>query len=354
MNVPTEFLELHGAPHKTPCIQYAFFTAEEMVFHFEKGFADIGKRQNISAQHTINAFSVTKTFTALAVLQLAIAGKFKISDPIKNWLPLLPYPDGISIAQLLYHSAGIPNPLPLNWIHLVSEHESFDRNAFFEKIFLKNQKVGSRPNEKYSYSNLGYVILGQLIEKVAELPYEKYIEEQIIQKISVSPSDLGFIHPDGSIHATGYQKQWSIINLLLGLFIDKSKFTGKVENAWLPFNYFYVNGTSYGGLIASLNGLIKYAQALLQARNPFLSEEYFAMLFRENKTNNGKSTGMCCSWFSGSLKGVEYFCHAGGGGGYYCEIRLYPLIKRGSVVMFNRSGMSDERFLDRVDQYFIR
>ncbi len=354
MHAPTKFLELHGAPEKTPSIQYAFFGPGDMILHFVKGLADIGRRQEISAHHTINAFSITKTFTALGVLQLAMAGKLKISDPIKEWLPHLPYPDGISIAQLLSHSAGIPNPLPLNWIHLVSEHKLFDRNAFFGKIFLKNQKTVSGPNEKFSYSNLGYVILGQLIEKVTGVAYETYIEEQVIQKIGVSSVDLGFTHPDSSIHAIGYQKQWSFINLLLGFFIDKSKFTGKAENGWLPFNYFYVNGISYGGLIANFNGLIKYVQALLQERNPFLSEEYFTFLFRENKTNNGKPTGMCCSWFSGSLKGIEYFCHAGGGGGYYCEIRLYPQIKRGSVVMFTRSGMSDERFLDKVDQYFIR
>ena len=354
MNEATKFLEHHGAANKTPCIQYAFCGPDEIIFHFEDGFANIEGKQKISSKHTINAYSVTKTFTALGVLQLAMAGKLNISDPIKKWLPHLPYPDRISIAQLLSHSAGIPNPLPLNWIHLVPEHRSFDRNAFFEKIFLKNPKTKSDPNEKFAYSNLGYVILGQLIEKVSGIPYEKYIEENIIQKIGVSPPDLGFIHPESAIHAVGYQKKWSLINLLLGFFIDKSKFTGKSIDGWLPFNYFYVNGTSYGGLIANLNGLVKYLQAFLQQENPFLSEEYLTLLFSENKTNDGKSTGMCCSWFKGSLKGIEYFCHAGGGGGYYCEIRLYPQLKRGSVIMLSRSGMTDERFLDGVDTFFIQ
>lgn len=77
------------------------------------------------------------------------------------------------------------------------------------------------------------------------------------------------------------------------------------------------------------------------------------MLFQENKTNKGKNTGMCLSWFSGELNCNRYCAHAGGGGGYYCEIRIYPETKRGSVIFFNRTGMSDERFLDKVDKYSL-
>ncbi|MCP4978180.1 MAG: beta-lactamase family protein, partial [Maribacter sp.] len=50
----------------------------------------------------------------------------------------------------------------------------------------------------------------------------------------------------------------------------------------------------------------------------------------------------------------HYFTHAGGGGGYYCEIRIYPENGKGSVIMFNRTGIRDERFLDNLDNYFIK
>ena len=62
---------------------------------------------------------------------------------------------------------------------------------------------------------------------------------------------------------------------------------------------------------------------------------------------------MCLSWFKGSLNGQTYFAHAGGGF-YYCEIRLYPVLGNGSVIMFNRSGMSDVRFLDKIDTCFLK
>lgn len=62
---------------------------------------------------------------------------------------------------------------------------------------------------------------------------------------------------------------------------------------------------------------------------------------------------MGLSWFLGELHGNPYYCHAGGGGGYYCEIRIYPDKRQGSAVFFNRSGMTDERFLDKLDTAFL-
>ncbi|WP_157971937.1 serine hydrolase domain-containing protein [Pleomorphovibrio marinus] len=106
-------------------------------------------------------------------------------------------------------------------------------------------------------------------------------------------------------------------------------------------------------MIGTPNGFVKYAQELLKPNTTLISDNYKSLLFNENRTNDGKATGMCLSWFKGSLKGNTYFTHAGGGGGYYCEIRIYPDSGIGSVIMFNRTGMSDERFLNKLDNYFV-
>lgn len=254
---------------------------------------------------------------------------------------------------MLSHSGGIPNPIPLSWIHLTSEHKSYDRNDFFTPIFLKNNKTKTKPNEKFAYSNLGYVLLGQLIERVTGKTYEQYINDNIIEKIGLKPHELGFEITDTTLHAKGYHKQLSFSNLILGFFIDKSKYMEKPESGWNPLKYFYVNGPSYGGLIGTPYAFVKYLQELLQPNSQLISDEYKKMLFTENYTNDNKKTGMCLSWFSGQMNGSKYFAHAGGGGGYYCEIRVYPDLGIGSVVFFNRTGMSDEKFLDTVDNVYI-
>src|SRR5690606_411132 len=111
--------------------------------------------------------------TALAILQLSGKGLMDINKPVIQYLPEFPYGTEITVKQLLNHTAGIPNPVPLDWIHTESEHLIFDRDTFFNTIFRKYGKAKSEPNEKFAYSNLGYVILGQLIEKVSGEKYEE-------------------------------------------------------------------------------------------------------------------------------------------------------------------------------------
>ena len=144
----------------------------------------------------------------------------------------------------------------------------------------------------------------------------------------------------------------SLTNIILGFLIDKSKYMDKREGRWISVRNTYVNGISYGGLIGSGSGFVSYLQELLKPVHRLISEEYKGQLFTEHKTNNNKPTGMCLGWFKGELNGHTYFTHAGGGF-YYCEIRLYPALGTGSVIMFNRTGMTDIRFLDGVDEYFM-
>jgi len=340
--------------NKTPSVQYLFFNKDSIIHEFRKGFADIKNGIKTSAGTTYHAFSVTKTFTALAILQLAEQQKLDIRIPIINYLPQFPYPPEITVQQVMTHSAGIPNPIPLRWIHLAEEHRTFDRNDYFNRIMHKQNKAKSGPNEKFAYSNLGYVLLGQMIERVSGLSYENYILENVFNPLGTRKDELDFTIAESGQHAKGYHKNLSLSNAVLGLLFDKAKYMDAPEGKWKPFKDNYVNGPSYGGLIGNAHAFAKYIQELLKPGCKLLTGEYKKMLFAENRTNNNEPTGMCLSWFTGKLNGRQYFSHAGGGGGFYCEIRIYPDPGFGSVVMFNRTGMRDERFLDKLDLYFLR
>ncbi len=332
----------------TPSVQYAHFTPAKLLYSFCAGQADIANQIPVSERHSINAFSITKTFTALAILQLEEAGALRLHDPVKKHLTDFPYNDKITIYHLLTHSSGIPNPLPLSWIHTPDEHPQFNAREFFHPIFKKHGHLKFEPGQKFAYTNLGYVLLGQVIEGITSLPYEHYITANIISRLQLSPGQLGFtIHP--LQHAKGYQKQYSFLNAVLGLLLNKSKYMGAAEKGWKPFVPNYVNGSAYGGLITTIAGLTAYLQQLLQHGGTLLQPETCAQLFVENKTANGKPTGMCLGWFTAKQDGIPYYTHAGGGGGYYCEILLYPTLNKGSVLLLNRTGISDARMLSKFD-----
>jgi len=338
---------------KTPSVRYLIFDKDKILHSFHYGNADILNQKPVSEQTTFLGYSITKTFTALAIMQLADQQKIDLDLPVIKYLPDFPYNPEITVRQLLNHTAGVPNPIPLSWIHLAADHASFDSKAFFQKIYRKHAKTKSRPNARYAYSNLGYVLLGEIIESVSGNSYQEYVQKNILDRLKLNPGDLSFAIADPGMQAKGYHKRNTVLYFMLDLFLDTDKFMDQKEGKWKSFKSNYVNGAAYGGLIGTPNALVKYIQELLQPESKLISNAGRKEMFTENYTSNGKATGMCLSWFKGRLNGNTYLAHAGGGGGYYCEIRIYPEKGIGSVIMFNRTGISDERFLDKTDKFIV-
>ena len=92
----------------TPGVQYMMLSADSILFSFTGDLAHLEPPSSFSDSTTLHAFSVTKTFTALAVLQLEEAGKIILDDPVQNYVPDLPYKTTFTIHQLLNHTSGLP------------------------------------------------------------------------------------------------------------------------------------------------------------------------------------------------------------------------------------------------------
>lgn len=101
MNDVDAFLKTLVRKGKTPSVQYVHFDRNEVIHRFLDGYADIDERTTVSERTMYNAFSVTKTFTALAVLQLAERLLLDIDASVKTYLPDFPYSDTITVKQLL-------------------------------------------------------------------------------------------------------------------------------------------------------------------------------------------------------------------------------------------------------------
>jgi len=338
---------------RTPSVQYLFFNVNTVLYEYSAGYSDLKKRIKVDPDTTFNALSITKTFTAIAILQLVEKNLVSLEQSVKHYLPSSEIPEKVSVKHLMNHTSGLKNPLPLSWIHLSSDHNSFKRDEFFNPILEKNKKLKSEPGSVFKYSNLGYIYLARIIEAVSQMSYEEYVSENIHDRLKPGSDVLDFIIPDEISHATGYHSNRSMSMLLLNFMIDKSEYMEKSVGKWKPFRYYYVNGTPYGGLIANSHGLVKYGQELLKENSNLISESSKKLLFSENVDEKGRKTGMCLAWFTGKLGKYQYVSHAGGGGGYYCELRLYPELKSGSFIVFNRSGFRDERYLSKTDIHLL-
>lgn len=332
---------------RTPGAIYIHFNRSGITEQHCAGMANVADRTPISSHLSASVFSITKIVTAITILQLEQAGRLFIHEPISDYLPELMLPGDINIHHLLTHTSGLGNPLPLNWTHLPPDHTTFDSRRFFCPIIQKAIRHRRPPGKQFKYSNLGYILLGYLIERVTGRRYENVVEQQVLAGLA----DTSFTIPNSN-NITGYHRRYSFSSALLSLLIDKNKMMGTGTGMWQSFVPHYLNGAAYGGLFMSASDLATLGMNILNGT--LLSDSVTNKMFTENQTISGAATGMCLGWFTGRLNGHTYFHHAGGGGGYYAEFRLYPTAGCGSVLLYNRSGFSDQRELDRYDQYHLR
>jgi CubicO group peptidase (beta-lactamase class C family) len=98
---------------------------------------------------TMMAYSMTKTITAVAVLQLAEAHGIRLEDAIDRYVPVSPYGSSVTISQLLSHTAGVPNPIPLRWVHPADSHEKFDEAEALSAVLQKYPRLLFRPGTRF-------------------------------------------------------------------------------------------------------------------------------------------------------------------------------------------------------------
>src|SRR5687768_17919018 len=182
--------------------------AEKGKVIYKKGFGLADMEWNIPNQpdtkHRLG--SITKQFTAVAIMQLVEQGKLKLDVPISSWLPDYPKKSGdvITIHHLLTHSSGIPNMTSFPGFF-----KDVMRNSY-SPVQLVNISADStlqfKPGERFAYSNSGYLLLGYIIEKVTGKSYEQVLQENIFTPLKMN--NTGYDHHSAllKIRARGYEK----------------------------------------------------------------------------------------------------------------------------------------------------
>jgi CubicO group peptidase (beta-lactamase class C family) len=340
------------SPNDGPGIQYIIVNKDATVFAFSSGLADVNNRTPLSLDYTMAAFSMTKTITAIAILQLAERQDINLDDKVSKYVDQ-PFGPEITIRQLLNHTAGIPNPIPLKWVHLATDHNKFEENAALAKILEGNIESHSPPGEKYAYSNIGYWLLGKVIEAATKRDYTDYVKKNIFQPLRLTPGDIDFVIIASARHAKGYLAKYSLMNLAKGFVTDKAVW-GKYEGNWLHIKNVYVNGPSFGGAIGSAKAFSVVLQDLLAERSVLLSEDSKRLLYSQQETRSGKHIEMTLGWHIGILEGVQYFYKEGGGAGFHSEMRLYPTLGLASVIITNKTSFNSRKQMSILDKMFFK
>jgi CubicO group peptidase (beta-lactamase class C family) len=167
--------------------------------------------------------SVTKTFTAAAILKLEQEGKLKLSDPLSKYVPDFLNGERITIEQMLAHSSGLPD------YYSLPEYpaKKYQRVTLPELIaWVKTKPLDFLPGSKSSYSNTGYGFLAYIIEQVSGKSYEQFLAEEVLKPAGMK--DTGTFWDETLIpdRATGYQPALGEHGLRNAPFYDKTILTG--------------------------------------------------------------------------------------------------------------------------------
>ncbi|MBB6609657.1 serine hydrolase [Pontibacter sp. Tf4] len=134
--------------------------------------------------------SVTKSFTAILIMQLQERGKLNVQDKLSKYLPDFPNSDKITLQQLLTHTAGLPDYVTM-WKDVNTKPATNQQII----AFFKDNKLEFEPGTKWKYSSTGYILLGRVIEVVTGKPYEKVLARQILKPLKMHTAGLEFSAP---------------------------------------------------------------------------------------------------------------------------------------------------------------
>lgn len=168
--------------------------SERGVWRGTSGVAELGTAREVPVRSRFRAGSITKTFLATVVLQLAGEGKLRLDDTVEHWLPgVVPDGDGITLRQLLNHTSGVYDylrtiPFPPSKEFVANRWRTWTPDELVQRAVANPPTFP--PGSGYSYSNTGYTLLGQVVEQATGRSYDKEIERRIIRPLHLSDTEL--------------------------------------------------------------------------------------------------------------------------------------------------------------------
>lgn len=293
----------------------------EVILDKGYGFADARRKSPFTPETAFDIGSITKQFTAAAILKLEMQGKLAVSDPVSKWFEGVPDDKkGMTLHHLLTHSAGLVDVLGDDYDEMPRER-------------LVKEALGSKllwaPGTRYEYSNVGYSLLAAVVELASGKPYEEYLRENLWKPAGMA--------------RTGYRLQEKG-QLAHGVYRENEDWGTPLDKAWAPDGPWW-NLRGNGGVLSTTGDLYKWHQAL--EGEAILSKEAKAKMFTPHvpEDEEGHSHyGYGWAIFK-TPRNTRLIAHNGGNGIFNADFRRYV---DDGVVLIIGSNRQDFRSIPAV------
>lgn len=297
-----------------PGVSVAVVQDGQVVLAKGYGLANV----ELSVPATVNTVyqlaSITKTFTATAIMMLVQEGKIALDDKIREQLPDLPEAwKPVTVRHLLSHTSGIKSYTSVPDFHKLARKD-FPQREILDLV--AKDPLEFEPGAKWNYSNTGYFLLGMLIEKVTGKPYGEFMAERIFKPLEMTQTrvnDLQAIIPN---RAQGYH--WDGKTLKIGDYVSPTQ----------PF--------AAGMLVSSISDMIKWDAAL--TNRTLLESTSLEPMWTPTRLNKGEATGYGLGWGTTKENGHRMIAHGGGIPGFSTQLSRFVDDKLTVIVLTNADG----------------
>ena len=272
----------------------------ETVFRQAYGMADMGKGVPMTPDMSLRIGSVTKQFTATAILMLADQGKLALSDDIRKFLPDFPTEGKtITVEHLLTHTSGI---LSYTSMRDFGARIALDLTVAEMIDHFKDQPRQFEPGQRYSYSNSNYFLLGAIIEKVSGMPYADFLATAIFSPLGMHDTAAEGHERSARRHVAGYDR--SPGGFVPARVIDMSQ----------PY--------AAGALVSTVDDLARWDAAVSSGK--LLRQSTWDKAFLPHVLGDGSATKYGYGWEIGKLLGTTVISHSGAIDGFNAAVLRIP------------------------------
>lgn len=279
---------------------------DTVLYQHSFGMADEAAKRPLNDSSVFELASVSKQFTAMAIVLLREQGKLKFTDSLRQYFPELPYM-GITIEHLLHHTSGLPD-----YMDLVIEHTADDSIAtnrdMIRLLAEQKPKISFLPGEKWEYSNTGYAILASIIEKVSGTSYADFLSQNIFRPLGMRQTE---------VFRRRYEKR-TISNYALGYVKDERSGKYILPDSTPDYRsmVFKLDGIVGDGTVNSCApDLLKWSLAL--DKHTLVPASVQDEIFATGKTNDGEPHNYGFGWMMKTDENLgRVAAHSGGWPGY--------------------------------------
>ncbi len=305
-------------------VSVALINQQQVEYMAGFGYEDNAERIVVSENTMYRWASISKPMTAVIAMLLVKKGSLNLDQDIRSQVPEFPAkPWAITARSLLTHQSGIvhyhPGKVIVSQRQYDQEHPFADRVLSLDKF--KQSDLLFEPGTQFSYSTPGYVLLGAVLERAADLPYENLVETTIKNPLALSSLQPDFTWSSIDHRATGYLRRAD------GVITNSTE--GDV--AWkLPA----------GGFISTISDLAEFARALLG--DQLLDPELKSQMWQKQKTASGEEIEYGYGFNVSDWDGLRVIWHSGGQKKTSTIMVLCPDQKAGVVIMSNTEKVRHE------------